>query len=503
MKRFAYLLPLLFASLALGAAKPNIVFIEVDDLPAHYIGALGANFAQTPTIDALAKQGILFSNAVCQGTMCGPSRNSLIIGRYPHNIGMYQNGPFAGLPAGVWTLPRSLQRAGYTTAHVGKSHIHPSKEGLSGTKADISTEGHRRLGFDYVWQSLGRAVVGGKSAEKGSDSYVDFLLESGHFQKMKADRRKPTSLPDDVYLDGLFTKLASEFIAKQGDDPYFLWLNYSVPHGPYDVKQTYHDRFTPKQMPTPCAADDTGRGIPDLLRPHAIKSKEENQQAQLGNCANIAFLDDQVAKVQAAIKASGKADNTIIVFFSDHGFLLGEHGLTHKATLYKEVLNPSLLIVDPRNPSSRVIDQPVQLLDIVKTALDWGGASTADKAIPYGHSLLPLLSKTGDYPHDFAVGESPGYYALVTKDYKYIAPFDHQKEGKIVLFDLKNNPDETVNIADEKPEIVALFKSKAEQWLGRTGTVIEQAPVLSKEEKRQRKRQQATKKKNQNQNRGQ
>ena len=109
--------------------KPNIIFIEVDDLPAHYIGAMGADFAETPTLDRLASEGVFFNNAVCQGTQCGPSRNSLIAGVYPHNLGMYQNGPFKGLAPDVWTLPKALQKAVYKTAHIGKSHIHPSKEG--------------------------------------------------------------------------------------------------------------------------------------------------------------------------------------------------------------------------------------------------------------------------------------------------------------------------------------------------------------------------------------
>lgn len=470
-----------------GSAKPNIIFIEVDDLPAHYVGTMGAKFAQTPTIDKLAAEGVKFTNAVCQGTMCGPARNSLIIGRYPHNIGMYQNGPFKGLPSGVWTLPASMQRAGYTTAHIGKSHIHPSKEGLKGTKEEVRTEGHRRLGFDYVWQSLGRAVVSGKSAEKGTDKYVDFLIEKGYFEHMKNEKGKVSTLPEDIYLDGLFTKLSVEFIKQDRSKPYFLWLNYSVPHGPYDVHQKYHDRFKETKIPSPSAFNDKGEGIPSLLRPSKIKSEAKNKTVQKGNCASISFLDDQVAKVLKAVKESGQEDNTIIVFFSDHGILVGEHGLTHKGTLYKEVLNPALLVYDPRLKSSKVIEQPVELLDIVKTTLEWGNASQQDKEVPYGESLVPLIDGSGKRSKDFAVGESPGYYALVTENYKFIAPFEFQKDGQIILFDLKNNPEETVNIAEEKPELVKLFKEKAKAWLASSGPVIEQAPVPSKEEKRSRK----------------
>ncbi|MHC5067572.1 MAG: sulfatase family protein [Planctomycetota bacterium] len=465
-------------SYAQAASQPNIVFIEVDDLPPHYVGAMGAGFAQTPTLDALAERGVLFRAAVCQGTQCGPSRNSLIAGLYPHNLGMYENGPFAGLPTDIWTLPRALQNAGYHTAHIGKSHIHPSKDGLSGSKSEIRTEGHRRLGFDHVWQSLGRAVIGGNlDPDLGIDSYVDFLIEKGHFQQMKDGRGQPTTLPDDVYLDGLFTTMAVEHIATRtaADQPYFLWLNYSVPHGPYDVKQAYHDRFSPEYMPTPNAADDDGSAVPASLRPHRQKPDKLSAD-QTGNCANISFLDDQVAAILAAIEASGEGANTIIVFFSDHGILVGDHGLTHKSTLYREVLNPTLIIHDPRSGVSADVERPVELLDIIKTTLDWGGASDADKAAPFGESLLPLLGGAGTYKRTFAAGECPGYFALVSERWKYIAPYDHNPDGAIILFDLAADREETVNVASDHPEVVADFAAKAAAWLAATGPIKQQAP---------------------------
>ena len=476
-------------------AKPNIIFIEVDDLPAHYIGAMGGDFIKTPTIDKLANQGILFTNAVCQGTQCGPSRNSLIIGQYPHNIGMYQNGPFKGLPADTWSLPKAMQRAGYTTAHIGKSHIHPSKEGLKGTKEYVRTEGHRRLGFDYVWQSLGRAVVSGKAAEKGVDSYVDFLIDKGQLEKMQSNKGEPTTLPDDIYLDGLLTKFATKYISEQNLKPYFLWLNYSVPHGPYDVKQAYHDRVKDAAIPTPNATDDKGEGIPELLRPHLAKSEVSTKKAQIGNCANIVFLDEQVKTVLTAVKKSGQQDNTIIVFFSDHGILMGEHGLIHKSTLYKEVLNPTLIISDPRNKKTKRIDKPIQLLDLVKTTLDWGNASDADKQKPYGDSLIPLLTGDGKFTRNYAVGECPGYYAIVTKDYKYIAPFAHNKNGKELLFNLTNNPEETIDVAASNPVIIKAFRKTANEWLAKSGEVKIQAPVPDKKSKQAKKKKKAKSKK--------
>ncbi|ANW95709.1 hypothetical protein AXE80_05200 [Wenyingzhuangia fucanilytica] len=476
--------------------KPNIVFIEVDDLPAHYTSILGQKNAKTPTIDKLAKEGIFFSNAVSQGTMCGPSRNSLITGVYPHNIGFYQNGPFDGLELNTWALPAALQRAGYYTAHVGKSHIHPSEKGLKGSKVEKGREAHKRLGFDYVWQSLGRSVVGGKEPVRGKDAYVDFLLDNGYFEQMKKERRKNSTLPTDVYLDGLYTKLALEFMSNQKEQPFFLWLNYSVPHGPYDVAQKYHDPFTKKMMPTPNYVEDPGTDIPALLRPYPMTDAHEIEKEQLGNFANIYYMDTQVNIVLNKIKELGKTDNTIIVFFSDHGILVGDHGLNHKSTLYKEVINPSLIVYDPRsNNNGRTVDTPVELQDILKTTMEWAGASKKDINTPYGESLAPLLQNKKGYTKTFAVAESPGYYTLVTKEYKYIAPFEYQKDGFEVLFDLKKDPNEKTNIAKENPKVIKEFRLMAKEWLNNHGEVKIQAPMKPKK-KKENKEKKAKKKKN-------
>jgi len=340
MKKLIIYSLLLLVSLGVNAQekKPNIVFIEVDDLPAHYTTIMGLKTSDTPTIDKLADEGVFFNNAIVQGTMCGPSRNTFITGVYPHNLGFYQNGPFKGLDKGVWALPAALQRAGYYTAHIGKSHIHPSKKGLKGTKVEVSRKGHEELGFDYVWNSLGRTVVGGRNIKKGKDMYVDFLIANGYLDRMKL-KEKISTLPPDVYLDGLYTKLALEFLEKHKNDLYFMWLNYSVPHGPYDVEQKYHDKFDESMVPTPNYYDDKGENIPALLRPHPIQpGKKALLDEQLGNLSNISYMDYQVSRILDKIKETGHEDNTVVVFFSDHGIFVGDHGLVHKSSLYKEVL---------------------------------------------------------------------------------------------------------------------------------------------------------------------
>jgi arylsulfatase A-like enzyme len=476
-----------FFALLLNAQenKPNIVFIEVDDLPAHYTTMMGLKTSDTPTIDKLADQGVFFNNAIVQGTMCGPSRNSFITGVYPHNLGFYQNGPFPGLELNTWALPAALQRVGYYTAHIGKSHIHPSMDGLKGEKVDKSREAHKRLGFDYVWNSLGRGVISSREIKKGKDAYVDFLIENGYLDKIKK-KEKISTLPEDIYLDGLYTKMAIDFLEMHKNETYFLWLNYSVPHGPYDVEQKYHDKFSENMAPTPNYYNDKGENIPALLRPHPIKpGKKALLDEQLGNMANISYMDYQVSRILNKIKETGHEDNTVVVFFSDHGIFVGDHGLIHKSSLYKEVLNPTLIIKDPRNKANgRVVTRPVALLDVLKTTMEIAGASKTDIDTPYGESLMPLLKDKKGYKSKFAVGESPGYYAIVTEDYKYIAPFDYQKDGVEVLFDLKNDPNETTNIADANPKTIKKFRKIAKEWLAKSGEVKIQKKKKAKKKKR-------------------
>ncbi len=163
--------------------RPNIVLIEVDDLCYKYLGCFGSKVVKTPNIDSLAAQGVLFRNAVCQGMMCGPSRNSLITGQYPHNLGFYENGQMGELPKDSWALPAALQRCGYYTTWIGKSHLHPhhpeEAEVQGKTPFEKGTIALREsMGFDHTFHSLGRAMLG-RGREQGKAGYVDFHRASG------------------------------------------------------------------------------------------------------------------------------------------------------------------------------------------------------------------------------------------------------------------------------------------------------------------------------------
>jgi arylsulfatase A-like enzyme len=443
----------------LSAQKPNIVFIEVDDLTYKYLGCMGNPIAQTPAIDSLAKEGVLFKNAVCQGMMCGPSRNSLITGLYPHNLGMYVNGQMNALPQGVWTLPKAMQQSGYFTSWIGKCHVRPYIKGAR-TEQKQTAAMQDEMGFDFVEQTVGRAVL--RKRTGNDDIYKKHLMKKGLLNKFLDEYPKPSTLPEEDYLDGFFTVLAEKWIRGYKEEkPFLLWLNYSLPHGPHDVEKKYLELFSPKQMPKPIERSATNIERSLLAHNKPVKSVEDTLKRRAVYQGCISFLDRQVGKVLKALDNKGIRQNTIIVFFSDHGIMMGDHGLLHKGTLWKEVTNPSLIISYPAKfIQNSQCKRPVELLDILQTVLDISGSS---KKAPNGESLMPLLTGKGIYKRKVAFGEIEGHVAAVTDRYKYISGI------KPLLYDLHNDPDEMKNVIQQAPEKASELQSYVDEFLKNTG----------------------------------
>jgi arylsulfatase A-like enzyme len=455
--------------------RPNIVFIEVDDLLYRFMGKTGRNFVDTPNIDALAQNGVFFSNAVCQGLMCGPSRNSLITGLYAHNIGFYRNGHMGPLPNNIWSLGKGLKNAGYNTAWVGKCHVHPP----AGTekKKRSSAEGLKsEMGFDYAIASLGRAMLAGR-ARSGKqivgDVYFDHLEKKGLLKLYIEDckkKRPTTSLPEDDYLDGFYTKKATEWIDNnKGKQPFFLWMNFSCPHGPFDVPQKYHDIYKDRTIPPPLTTDFGGVQVPaGLLKDNKAVNATKAADGRRGFAANVTFVDKMIGKIINKLKADGLYENSVIFFFSDHGIFMGNHGRIHKGTLFNEVTNPSLIIHYPKKFRKGVIEKtPVELLSIVKTALDIADASPEDKAKPFGESLIPLLTGKGEYKTKYVFSEIEGFQLCFDGRYRYIA-----NKEKPLLYDTQNDPTEMKNIADSSPEIVAKMQKAIDDWIKKSGPLL-------------------------------
>lgn len=451
--------------------KPNIIFIEVDDLLYTYTSVWGSKTSPSLTMDRLAKAGFVFDQAMCQGMMCGPSRNSLISGKYPHQLGFYQNGDLRKLPENTWTLPRELRKNGYTTAWIGKSHLKPY---FGSKKEKESPETfNKAFGFDYSLHTLGRALVGDDDheGEGGKDSgpnpYMLFLEKSGYLDQYKADAKdgRNSTIPEDAYLDGWFAKNTVDYIAGYDKSkPLFLWVNFSVPHGPYDVADPYHAPFANAKMPGMTKVANYEHPESLIKRTRSYGSEKKCIEDQRGFHANIAFMDHSVDRILTALKAKGMLDNSWIVFFSDQGVMSGAHGLIHKSTLFRQVTQPSLIIRPPASVAAgKRLAQPVELMDLLPTFLTIGGA-TGSKA-PNGVSLVPLFSGGSiERTHTFAEIEdwivvSDGHYRLIRS----------VKDEGAFLFDDVADPENLRDIAKEKPEIVKSLGAQIDAWLKQTG----------------------------------
>lgn len=447
--------------------RPNILFIEVDDLTHEYLSCFGSQMIQTPHVDRLAESGVRFQNAVCQGMMCGPSRNSLMTGLYPHNLGFYNNGEMSALPKDVWTFPQGLQQAGYYTAWIGKCHIRPYKKGMSKTQAMQA-----QMGFDFAQVTEGRVVLTRK-AKKGQDVekdwYLSYLKEKGWLDQFVNEYPEISTLAEDAYLDGFFTKNAEEFLDNyKAKEPFFLWLNYSVPHGPYDVAQSYHEPFKKENMPGTTVTDyEAPQG---LVKKTKVNTNEDYQKKeQAGHCAAVSFMDKQVGKVVEALKKNGQLKNTIIVFFSDQGLMLGDHQRNHKGTLYRQITNPALIVSYPsRFKTNKVVDAPVELIDLIQTTLDVAQAPERElNRCKTSHSLVPLLTGKANSVREVAFGEIDGYVMATDGHYRLIKGADAS-----LLFDEVKDPKNLHDIAKDFPEVVSRLTKRIDEWLKVTGPVM-------------------------------
>lgn len=468
--------------------RPNIVFIEVDDLNYEYLSCFGSKIVQTPNVDNLAQNGVRFTNAFAQGMMSGPSRNSLMTGMYPHNLGFYYNGDMRSLPEGVWTFPKALQRAGYYTSWVGKCHIRPFM------RTKDKTENMRsEMGFHFVQQTMGRTVLGGgeddedlntntkknlqvneitdKKAERQqrnmeNDWYMSYLKETGYLNQFFSEFPNTSTLPEDIYLDGFFTKSSIEFIQSYNDKkPLFMWINYSVPHGPYDVTEEYHKNFNSENMP--------GFTTPDFIAPQNLirktkpfRSELDAKKEQAGIAASVLFMDRQIGRIIQALKDKGLYDNSIIVFFSDQGVMAGDHHLNHKGTLYRQITSPSLIISYPKAfQKNKENVSPVELRDLINTTLDIADATTTDQEKwRTGFSLVPILTGKSNQVRRYAFAENDGYICISDGKFRYIEGVDAK-----LLFDDQCDPKNLHNIASQYPHIANKLSAEIADWIKETG----------------------------------
>jgi len=423
--------------------RPNFILVTPDQLRYDALGFTGHPVVKTPTLDGLARRGTIFSRAYIQNPVCVPSRACIQTGRYIHQHGccymetVVDDTP--GLPPWETTFMERLQAAGYRTGAVGKMHMYPPK------------------GFHHMRLTGGKGARWTKSAGLPiglgplGPTYAEWLEKRhpGGYEKIYEQRRKPeyklhrtaivNVLPLEEYVDYWIAEEAIGFLKTNHDRPFFLWIGFCGPHGPMDPPKPYDELYPFDKVPMPRQWD------PKRLDETVIRRLISYYLAL------ITLIDDQIGRIGKVMDELDLWKNTVFIFATDHGEMLGDRGRFGKGVFYEPVIRSPLFVTLPEGypkPPDRV-DDLVEVMDIAPTVLDYAGAGVP--RIMTAESLRPVLEGKGG-GKDVTLTEyvtndrTRRAKCIVTRRYKYAF---WGKDGPEEFYDLENDPEETRNLADD------------------------------------------------------
>jgi arylsulfatase A-like enzyme len=432
--------------------RPNVLFIVSDDLN-NLLGSYGDPLAKTPNLDRLAARGVQFNRAYCQAPICGASRNSMLTGLYPNSTGILGNGQIfrQTIPAQV-SLPQAFRHAGYFAARLGKMYHY-------GVPNAVGTDGHD----DPASWELEMNPAG---VDRLEEHPKIFSLIPGQFGGTLSWYASPRS--DAYHTDGILARDAEwvlERSAQRRERPFFLAVGFFRPHTPYVAPRPYFDLYPEHMMPLVQGVEEDQKDIPAAAlasyKPEQDKLTDDlRRKAVQAYYASISFMDAQVGRVIGTLDRLGLADNTIIVFTSDHGYHLGEHGLWQKQSLFEESARVPLMIVAPGvTAKGGVVRTPVALVDLYPTLAELCGVPAPDNL--QGQSLVPMLRNPDATGRGWALtqvvrvpGRAGGArnqaaryfgFSLRTADWRY-TEWDEGRQGT-ELYDHRKDPRELTNLA--------------------------------------------------------
>jgi len=433
------------------AKRPNVLFIAIDDLN-DWVGCLnGHPQAKTPHLDRLASRGTLFSNAHCQAPLCNPSRSSVLTGLRPSTTGIYGLAPgirdVAALKECV-TLPQAFAKSGYFTAHLGKI-FH-----------DGSIPPRLRSHEFEVWGiAPGMPLPAKKFVQTPSEIKA---MDWGIFP-----------VEDHEQADW---KIADAAIAQLKNlpegRPFFLAVGFRLPHVPCFASQKWFDQFPPEnEIELPLVNEKDRDDIPPfawnlhwkLPEPRLSWLKRANQWRSLvrSYLTSTMFMDSQVGRVLDELDRQGLRESTHIVVWSDHGWHLGEKGITGKNSLWDPSTRVPLLFAGSGIAANAVCTRPVELLDLYPTLTELCGLSSPMNL--EGHSLVPLLKDPqASRVWPAITTHNQGNHSVRTESWRLIRYADDSEE----LYDMKKDPHEWHNLASD-PQF-ASQKAELTRWLPKT-----------------------------------
>lgn len=362
--------------------KKNVLLIIADDLTTTALGCYGSPIARTPNVDALAAKGVRFDRAYCQFPLCNPSRCSFMTGRRPDTTRVYDNGVNfrKNLPPDVHTIPQHFRKAGgYFVARVGKIYHY-------GVPAQIGTNG---MDDGASWDQ----VINPKGRDKDEEKdVINFTGAPG--QLGAALCWLQTAGTGDDHTDGKIADETIKLIEKHKDGPFFIACGFFRPHVPCVASENYFAQYPLDKITVPHDPIDHPSQAPPIAlavkKPNYGLDEDKLKVFTRAYYASTSLMDAQTGRLLAALDRLKLADNTVVVFISDHGWCLGEHGQWQKQLLFEESARVALTIYDPASKGNgKVSTRPVELVDLYPTLSDLCGLPAPAGA--EGKTLRPFL----------------------------------------------------------------------------------------------------------------
>ncbi|MDG2389695.1 MAG: sulfatase-like hydrolase/transferase [Planctomycetaceae bacterium] len=371
--------------------RPNILWYCTDQQRFDTIGALGNPHVRTPTIDRLVHEGTAFTHTYCQSPICTPSRSSFMTGMYPSRLHNTRNGndTFPLFPPVITNL---IAENGYTCGMIGKFHLQSSGH---------RTEPRLSNGDGFSYWKFSHAPR--DDWESGHD-YADWVREQGG--ELDTLRSSEERVPTELHQTTWGTERSLEFLKQQEgqNEPWLLNVNIYDPHPPFIPPKSYADQFDPQQMPGPYFRDSDlkqQQKLASLDFQDDLKTPEEHNafRKQADYYAMIKQIDDQFARILDYLDETGQRENTVIIFTSDHGESLGDHGLMYKGCRFYEglVRIPLIFSWPGQFQADLKADGLVEMLDLTSTIVELAGLEQPDYM--QGRSLIPVLTGEADPEH--------------------------------------------------------------------------------------------------------
>ena len=442
-------------------SKPNILFIMADQMSAKAMPMYGHPVVKTPALSRLAEEGVVFENAYCNSPLCGPSRLSMMSGRLPSKVGAYDNA--VEFTASTPTFAHYLRRLGYLTCLSGKMHF-AGPDQLHGYEERLTT--------DIYPSDFGWTPNWAEPEAKVAFQDMQNVLETGPCAR---------SLQIDYDDDAAYR--AKQWLYDQAREPerrpFMLTVSFTSPHDPYVALPEFWDMYDADEIDLPEVPPlDPAEMDAHSARLHehysigkATVTEDIIRRTRHGYYASISYIDAKVAELVQTLEKSGLAEDTIVVFASDHGDMMGERGLYYKKSFFEWALRVPLIFHAPARYKPQRITRVVSLVDLLATFVDIGGGGQSDILATEGVSLDPAAQGSGLDERTIAAeflaeGVFEPTFMLRNERYKFF----YSETDPPLLYDMADDPTEQHNLAkaSEHAAIVASFNAMAKSmWDGK------------------------------------